>query len=129
MNQELSTTNREIGQAVVAHVNSGATSDEPLWDECYAPNFTSVEADGMTHTGREEVLKKHQQWLDTHTVHSMKAVGPFVGPSGFSVIYEFDVEAKDGSMPRLTMQEVGVYTVADGKVVREEFRYFMPADD
>lgn len=112
-----------LGQAVVDHVNSGAESDAPLWDAHYDPNFVSVEGDGTTHTGREEVQGKHDWWNGAHTVHSVKATGPFLGHSGFSVMYELDVEANDGSMPRMVMHEVGVYTVEGEKIVREEFMY------
>lgn len=125
MNEQHQSPSMAIGKAVVDHVNSGAESDAPLWQSHYHPEFESVEADGTTHKGLQEVQGKHDWWNGAHTVHSVKATGPFAGKSGFSVIYEMDVEAKDGSMPRMTMQEVGVYTVADGKVVREEFMYGM----
>lgn len=110
-----------IGQAVVDHINSGTNSDAPLWDAHYDDNFSSVESDGMTHTGREEVQSKHDYWHGAHTVHSVKASGPYLGHSGFSVIIELDCEAKDGSFPRMTMQEIATYTVENGKVTREEF--------
>jgi len=110
-----------IARAVYEHVTSGADSDEPLWDRCYAQNFESVEADGTTHRGRAEVLGKHQWWYGAHTVHEVNAHPAFCGSDRFGIIYEIDVEPKDGSWPRMRMQELGVYTVANGRVVREEF--------
>lgn len=107
--------------AVVAHTSSGATSDEPLWDAHYADDFESVEADGTTHTGRDQVKGKHEWWYNSHEVHSFKVLDSFVGSDGFGIIYELDVEAKDGSFPRMTMSELAVYTVENGKVVRESF--------
>lgn len=123
MQQPAPNPHAPIAQAVVDHINSGAASDAPLWDAHYDPNFTSVEADGTSHTGREAVQGKHDWWYGAHTVHGVKATGPFLGQKGFSVVMEMDIEPKDGSWPRMTMQEVGVYTIENGKVVREEFMY------
>lgn len=111
-----------IAQAVLDHINSGADSDAPLWDAHYDPNFASAESDGTEHVGREAVQGKHDWWYGAHTVHGLKASGPYLGPNGFSVIIELDVEPTDGSWPRMKMQEVAVYTVENNKVVREEFQ-------
>jgi hypothetical protein len=112
-----------IGEAVVAHVNSGAESDRPLWDQHFDPGFTSVEGDGSAYEGIDAVQKKCDEWLAAHTIHSCVAEGPFVGAGGFAVRYAMDLEPNDGSWPRTRMTEIGVYTVNNGKVVREEFWY------
>lgn len=116
-------TPKEIGEAVVAHVNSRPTSDKELWKKHFHKNFTSIEGTGEAFTGMKAVEAKCQAWVDNHIIHSCKATGPFVGATGFSVEYDMDVESKDGSMPRMQMKEVGVYTVKNGKVVQEEFMY------
>lgn len=113
--------NAKIGKAVVAHVNSGATSDAPLWDKFWHPDFVSIEGDGMQWAGRPAVEEKHKQWNQMVTMHACTAHGPYVTTNGFCVRYELDAESKDGSWPRMKMDEIGVYTVKDGKVVREEF--------
>lgn len=112
-----------IGDAVVKHVNSGAQSDRPLWEQHFDPGFTSVEGDGSVYEGIDAVQKKCEEWLAAHTIHSCVAEGPFVGASGFAVRYAMDLEPRDGSWPRTQMTEIGVYTVNNGKVVREEFWY------
>lgn len=123
----MTTSLKDVADAVFAHVQSGAEDDRPLWTAHYAPHFSSVEADGMTHAGIDEVWKKHEQWFGMMTVHGFSGEGPYVGHetspgSGvFSIRFTMDIEAKDGSMPRTTMHEVAVYTVDGGKVVREEF--------
>jgi len=53
-------------------------------------------------------------------VHSFKASEPFVAHDRFVVQYDVDVTDK-GSKKRMQMSEVGVYTVKNGKIVREEF--------
>ena len=53
-------------------------------------------------------------------VHDFKVGEPFVAHDRFVV--RFDVDATDkNSKERFQMSEVGVYTVKDGKIVREEF--------
>jgi len=46
--------------------------------------------------------------------------GPFVAHDRFVVQYDIDATEKE-SKKRMQMSEVGVYTVKDGKIVREEF--------
>jgi hypothetical protein len=111
----------QIGKDTVAHINSGASSDFPLWDKHWHSDFVSVEGDGMEFKGRKAVEGKHEWWFNNFTVHSCKAQGPYVGKDGFALSLTMDIEAKDGSFPRMTMQEIAHYTVQDGKVTREEF--------
>lgn len=117
------TTVATIAKDLVAHCKSGTNDDTPLWDKHFAPDFVSVEGDGMTFRGRDEVLRKHKAWHDDVIMHGGDVTGPFVGPTGFSVIFDMDVESKSGKFPRMTMREIADYTVEDGKVVREEFRF------
>jgi hypothetical protein len=116
-------TPAELGRILVDHVNAMAAPDTELWKQHFHPKFVSIEGTGEAWTGRKAVDAKCRAWMDAHTVHACKATGPFVGGTGFSVLYDMDVEAKDGSMPRTQMREVGVYTVKKGKVVQEEFMY------
>ncbi|MEM0983681.1 MAG: nuclear transport factor 2 family protein [Planctomycetota bacterium] len=119
--------NHDLGQAIVDHINSGAGDDAPLWAKHYHPEFESVEADGMTHKGLDEIQKKHHEFYDKVQLHSCKADGPYCGPTGFTVRYTMDIESKDGQWPRMEMNEIGMYTVKDGKIVREEFMAANPA--
>ena len=114
-------TNTQIANDVMAHVNSDATDDTPIWDKHWSRDCVSVEADGSEHAGREAMEKKYEWFFNAFTVHDCKAEGPFVSPDGFSIIFEVDMEPKDGSFPRMTSKEVAVYTVTDGKVTRETF--------
>jgi ketosteroid isomerase-like protein len=114
----------EIGAAVVAHINSGAQSDAPLWDKHWHKDFVSIEGVGanMSWEGRKAVQAKCDDWMSKNTVHGCRAEGPFVGSTGFAVKLSMDVEEK-ASGKRFQMDEVAVYTVQNGKVVREEFMY------
>lgn len=96
--------------------------------ELYSPDAVSVEATPMEggsaeSAGLEAIKGKHDWWFNAHEVHSSKVEGPFFhGPDRFGVIFEMDVTNKE-SKQRMQMRELGVYTVKDGKIVREEFFY------
>jgi len=55
-------------------------------------------------------------------VHSIKASAPLVADNWFSVKFEIDTTDKK-SGKRSILSEIGVYKVADGKIVKEH--YFM----
>jgi len=104
-------------------------------ESLYSEGIVSVEAmacegdpSGMPRQmeGIEAVRGKTRWWLDNHEVHSAEVRGPFLhAPDRFAVFFSFDVTYKPQGQ-RCQMEEVGIYTVADGKVVKEEFFYNMP---
>ena len=110
-----------IGGDLVAHVNAMG-DDEKLWKMRFAKSFTSIEGTGDAYHGMKAVKKKCDEWMDQHIIHSCNAAGPFVGATGFSVVFDMDIEMK-ATGHRMQMQEVGVYTVKNGKVIQEEFMY------
>ena len=94
-------------------------------DTLYDDNVVSVEAYSMgggspETSGKEGVRGKIDWWVNAMEVHSFDAKGPFVGHDRFVVQYDADVTDKN-SKERRKLSEVGVYTVKDGKIVREEF--------
>jgi hypothetical protein len=112
----------EVGADLVAMFNRGefAAIEEKWW----SPKITSVEGVGvaMAWEGRKAVVAKNKGWMETNAIRSARAEGPFVGASGFAVKFWMDVEEKT-SGKRTEMEEVGVYEVKNGKIVREEFMY------
>jgi len=94
-------------------------------DTLYSKDIVSVESQAMgggspESRGIEAVRGKTDWWLNHMQVHSAKVSGPFVAHDRFVVQYDMDVSDKN-SKERTQMSEVGVYTVKDGKIVREEF--------
>lgn len=90
-----------------------------------APDIVSIEAmDGpMARVqGAEAVKAKSDWWYANHEVHSASAAGPFVNGDQFAVRFNLDVTAKESGQ-RMQMEEVGLYTVKDGKIVEEKFMY------
>lgn len=114
----------DIGRDLVAHFNAGK-NDAELWAKHF--NFKALESIeglgvGMKWVGGKAVEAKNQWWISDHVVHGARAEGPFVGSTGFAVRFTMDVETKSTGT-RETMNEVGVYTVQNGKIIREEFMY------
>jgi hypothetical protein len=71
--------------------------------------------------GRAAVKGKGDWWAANHEVHGVKVEGPFVSGDQFVVRYTMDVTPKGEA--RRTMDEVGVFTVEDGKITDESFFY------
>lgn len=111
----------EIGKRVVADFNAGNFG---INDELWSKAIVSIEGlgVGMGWYGRKAVDEKNTWWSSTHKIHGASAEGPYVGSTGFSIKFQMDVEDTEKN-ERMTMIEIGVYTVAKGKIVTEEFMY------
>jgi hypothetical protein len=89
----------------------------------YAPDIVSVEGDGRETAGQQPVIHKSEVWQANNIIGSEKVRGPFFnGPNQFAVHYTFEVTRKATGKP-VTLEEVGVYTVKDDKITREQFFY------
>lgn len=111
-----------VAQKFVDLCNQGKNFD--VMRTMYAPDIISVEADGKETLGQAPVIKKSEDWASDKIFEGEKVLGPyFHGPSQFAVHFTIDITHKD-SGKRLSIQEVGVYTVnGDDKITREEFFY------
>ena len=112
----------EVAKKVVELVRKQA------WYEAldlYDDDIVSVEAHAMgggspETRGKEGVRGKVDWWVNAMEVHSFKASEPFVAHDRFVVQFDADVSDKK-TKERSQLSEVGVYTVENGKIVREEF--------
>lgn len=110
-------TPREIGESLVALFNAGKSDEaESTW---YHRKIESIEDDGSVFEGWKGVLEKGAWWKENFTVLSMKATGPYVCSTGFTVVYTGRVRMPDGT--EVDAHECGVYTVEKGRIVREQF--------
>jgi ketosteroid isomerase-like protein len=113
----------EVGKKLVEICRKGEWMK--ALNELYAKDIVSVEAQAGENMpaemrGIDQVRGKTEWWEKNMEVHSAKVTGPFVARNTFVV--QFDVDVTDrASKKRMQMSEVGVYTVKDGKVAREEF--------
>ena len=91
----------------------------------YSADIVSVEGDGSETVGRTAVIQKSERWADDNAVGSRAVRGPFFNAADdtrgrFAVVFDETVTRRaTGETTRL--EEVGVYTVEDGKIAREEF--------
>jgi len=117
----------EIGKRLVAlcRERKGLEAVDELYDE----KVVSIEARGsealpQRMEGIEAVRGKGEWWYDNHDIHSESAEGPFVGhrDDQFGAVFEMDVTHKPSGQ-RMQMREIALYTVANGKIVAEEFWY------
>lgn len=93
----------------------------------YADHAVSVEAMAMPGTGQESnglaaIKGKSEWWVNNHEVHSAVITGPWPNGNRFVVGFNYDVTNKPSGQ-RMQLDEVGLYTVENGKIVREEFFY------
>ncbi len=117
---------KEIAQELVAGCREDRAKENLA--KLYAPDAVSVEAMDMEGMGRETrgvdaIRGKHDWWEGAHEVSGASVSDPFMhGEDRFAVIFEVQGKVKE-SGETFDMREVGVYHVADGKIVREEFFY------
>ncbi len=113
----------QVAQKVVELVRKQAWHE--ALDTLYDKDIVSIEARASEggspeKRGIDQVRGKTDWWLENMQVHSFEANGPFVAHDRFVVQYDADVTDKN-SKKRMQLSEVGVYTVKNGKIVREEF--------
>lgn len=120
-------TTKEVADKLVKLCSEGKFDEAA--QTLYSPDIVSVEASAPPGQSRESkgfdaVKAKGEWWTSNHEVHSSKVEGPLVAGSHFSVVFRFDATFKP-QQKRFQMEEVAIYKVADGKIVREEFFYDM----
>ncbi len=115
---------RRIGLRLVELAKAGR--DAEAVNELYADNIESVEIISNTTEepqvwkGIDGVREKYAWWESVATIHSVEVDGPFAGHGSdvFVVGFSMDVTVEG---ERNTMREVGVFTVEEGKIVKEVY--------
>lgn len=116
---------QEIAAELVAGCREGR--EMANLDALYAPEAVSVEASdqgmGREARGLDAIRGKHQWWSENMEVTGAEVSDPMLhGDDRFAVT--FAVQGKEKATGKtFDMNEVAVYTVRDGKIVREEFFY------
>jgi hypothetical protein len=93
---------------------------------------TSTEEIPMTEmpaemSGIDAIRGKHEWWEANNEVHSIEANGPFLAQDQFAVQFIWDATFKPTGQKQ-SMTEMALYTVKDGKIVREQFFYNVPGE-
>ena len=120
-------TTLEIGKQLADLCRQGRNLD--ALNTLFADSLVSVEAGGPPGMDREAkglaaVKAKATWWLDNHEIHAASVSGPWPHDDKFILGFNYDVTHKPSGQ-RIQMDEMALYYVADGKIVREEFFYSM----
>lgn len=115
----------EVASRYVSLCREGR-NDEALQD-LFADDAVSVEAVAMPGMSQEArgmaaIKAKGEWWTQNHEIHSASVTGPWPHGDRFIVGFRFDVTNKP-SAKRMQLDEAGLFTLRDGKIVREEFFY------
>ena len=115
----------EIAKRLVELCKQGKNNE--ALDTLFAEDMVSVEAVAMPGAPQEAkglaaVKAKGEWWISNQEMHSASVTGPWPHGDRFVVGFQYDVTNKP-SGKRMQMDEVALYTVRNGKIVREEFFY------
>lgn len=102
-------------EAIDAYYHDDILSIEPVGGEAMPAEMR----------GKETVRKKSEWWIENNEVHSSEIEGPMIGGNQFSMLLTSDVTFKPENR-RQTLKEMCLYTVENGKIVKERFYYHMP---
>ena len=119
------TATTAVAEELVAFCRAGRNMD--AINTLYSPDIVSIESMGNEQMPREmkgidAIRQKNKWWGENNEVHSSVVDGPFIGEDKFAVYYNYDVTFKPTGQ-RTPMEEMALYSVKDGKVVREQFFY------
>ena len=121
---------KEVGKKLVEYCRNGLNLE--AISSLYSPDIVSVEAadDGQFPQevrGIDKVVEKNKQWYEANEIHSASAEGPFPHKDRFAVIFHYATTPRVGPFKgkRIEFEEVALFYVKDGKIVREEFFYEM----
>jgi hypothetical protein len=118
-------TVEEIGKRYVELVRAGKR------EECLATLFSpdATSAEPFPPPGRERMVKgidalrgKSKFFFENNEVHRDEVDGPYPHGDRFAVRFSFEVTFKPAGLRR-TRDEIGLFTVVDGKIASEEFFY------
>lgn len=90
----------------------------------WSPDVVSIEPQEGPHSlcrGLEEMQAKNDWFASVATIHAMEVDGPYIHGNQFALRFVMDMTHAE--FGRITMPEVGLYTLKDGKVVEERFFY------
>jgi ketosteroid isomerase-like protein len=114
----------EIAHDLVALCRAGEF--DKAGEKYWADDVVSVEAMGENAEmhGKDAVRGKGEWWAGAHEVHGAEVEGPYVNGDQFVVRFKMDLTVKETGERRV-MDEVGVYTIENGKIAEERFYYAM----
>jgi len=113
-------TTQEIAADLVALCKQGRFEDSG--EKYWADDVLSVEfgGDNPEARGKAAVRAKGEWFMNNHEIHGVEVEGPYVNGDQFVVRFKMDMTFK-GTGQRSSLDEVGVYSLKDGKIAEERF--------
>ena len=109
---------QEVAQRLVELVREGKSN--VAFEELYDQNIISIEGDGSTFTGLPAVLQHNKDFQSQiEEFHGMQISEPIVAEAHFAVTMVVDATYTGGH--RKILNEVCVYEVESGKIIKEQF--------
>ena len=120
-------TTQEVASRLVELCSTGQW--DKAQEELYADHAVSLELPGTPFPerveGMEAIRAKGEQWASmVEEFHGAVVEGPLVAGNHFSCTMKMDITMKQH--PRHVSEEIAVFQVEDGKIVKEQF--FYPSD-
>jgi ketosteroid isomerase-like protein len=94
-------------------------SEDAVSIEAGAPPGQSPEVKGLA-----AIAEKGKKWAADHEIHSSDVQGPWPNGDRFICRFTYEVTNKPSGQ-RFKMDEGALFTIENGKIVREEFFYSM----
>ena len=116
-------TTQDIAKDFLALYN--AHDAEAIRDKYWADDIVSLEPmEGPMQRaeGKAALIAKADWWFGAHEIHSDQASGVYVHGDQFAVRFVMDVTMKESGQ-RHAMDEIGLFTLKDGKIVEERYFY------
>jgi len=125
MTTAIQTSTKEIAQFLVENCLKGDYCK--VVDTYYCKDIVNVESMEMPDfpkevKGLEAVKAKNKEWMANTEIHSQSISEPLIAGNQFAVKFTLDATCKK-SNERMTMEEIGVYSVENGKITRAQFFY------
>lgn len=117
-------TTQQIANRLVELCRKGEF--ETCYQELYNPDIVSIENDGSSVSGFDGIAQKGKEWNESlEEFHGASVGEPIVSGNYFSLPMSMELKYK-GAPAATKFEELCVYQVKDGKVVKEQFFYDEP---
>ena len=114
-------TTQEIANRLVELCRTGQS--ENAYKELFAQDAVAIEPAKWNvpdTKGLDALLEKGKKWMENiQEFHGSTVSEPIVAGNHFALTMSVDITQKDGQ--RINMEEVCVYEVENGKIVKEQF--------
>ena len=121
-------TTAQVAHKLIEYVRAWAS--DKAWEELYSPDVVSVEANPNSPDvmGIDAIIEKNEKRNDMAEIHAVEISEPLITKNYFVVTYDIDATYREIGV-RSSEDEVAIYRVKNGKIVREEYVYDMPEDE